>query len=119
MSNMENENEFNLPRVGYTPIDTVAMEGQMFRGMGDSSRDKSLFVRIMSILIFLFLFFIPGIGLSLMLYSMISQFMIAPSTDSTDMIVSILGFIFAILACLFFLSIGIFGIRANIIKKRK
>lgn len=58
----ETESQFGLPKVDNTPTGLVEMEGSFFRGMTNSS-SKPLWVRVLSVIFFIFCFVIPGIFL--------------------------------------------------------
>jgi hypothetical protein len=88
------KDNFGVPRVSYDPIETLHMEGALFRNISDPKREKSLFVRIMSIFISTFWLLFPGLAiLSVSLYEIVgfisSGFV---SKDDVDFYAYILGF---------------------------
>ena len=107
---------FGLPRVSYDPMETINMEGRMFRGMVDPTRERSLFVRIMTILICLFVFLLPGLFiLSYFIYTII-QLETSNVSDMSEYISSGAGLIILASMSLLFIGVGFAGIKANIKK---
>ena len=65
LSNMNPEkNNFGLPEVDNTPTGLLNMQGDMLRGMTDNSKERSLFVRILTIFFSLVILLIPGLLLA-------------------------------------------------------
>jgi len=96
------EKNFGIPKVGYTPMDTVQMEGAMFRGMGNNKTKRPLIVRIGIIFLALMIFITPSL---IIIYSLIY--------NSTVNLAALITFL---LFSILFLTIGIKLIYSNIKK---
>jgi len=122
MSNTNNDkgktDDFGLPKVSYDPLETIGMEGNMFRGMTDTQRNRSLFVRVISVFVCFFMFLLPGSCSLMWTIYMIATFNTAHYASATDYAVGITAMIFAVCVSLLCIGAGYVGIRANI-RKRK
>lgn len=109
----KNKNEFNieLPKVDSTPMGIIGMEGDVFRGITDTTRHKSLFVRIVSIFFCLFLMVLPGLfGLGLFAFTLLPLF-----ASYTTIEYIIWGFVFLFMCSMMVVLViaGLKGIWAN------
>ena len=70
----EKENNFGMTAVNYTPLGSIAMEGDCFRGMAEK-KPKPAWVRIFSIIFASIAFVMPGIlAIFFLLYLIINDF---------------------------------------------
>ena len=114
MSAEKNQNNFGVPKVSYDPMETIGMEGGIFRGMTDPKKNKSLFVRVISIALSVMFFLLPGIaGLILFSYILFSL-QTMPPAQSSEYLVLIAGSVFLVLFSVLFMWAGCLGIKANI-----
>jgi hypothetical protein len=102
------KNDFGLPKVGYTPMDTAQMEGMLFKNMAHSNKKRPL-IKIGIIGLSLLIFIIPS---SAIIYNQISFLIFESKYPTTDIIETILYSSFALI----FLTVGIKIIYSNIKK---
>ena len=55
-----NPEQFGVPNPGYTPMKTIEMEGELFRGI-TKRKPRTLFLRISMIVFSVLFFIIPGL----------------------------------------------------------
>ena len=116
MNKKIDKKDFGLPNNSYDPIETINMEGRLFRSISDPKVKKSLFVRIMSVFLFSIVFFIPGLGLlCFSIYEIIGLISSGiSSSNGADLFVNIAGFSIIALLGTFLMIIGVKVIRANV-----
>jgi hypothetical protein len=104
MKQDKNQDNFGLPNVGYGPMETIEMEGNMFRSMKNKQKTKLL--RVSSILSALFILILPGVTMLTIIYS--SYF----SSEATNNVFSDLFLL--LLSSLFGLALLLGGIKVII-----
>jgi hypothetical protein len=107
-SNESINQKLGLPKVGYTPMDTVEMEGAMFRSMSDKRYKKSLLLRISIITFSALIFILPEIIIIYLAISTLLEKLASP-------IEKLAGLSWILFSLLFF-SIGTKIIYSNIKK---
>ena len=55
-------NNFGIPTVDNSPMGIIGMEGNMYRGMTDIKSNRSLFTRIIALLVSAIILVVPGLG---------------------------------------------------------
>ena len=119
MGNTSDKNEFGLPIASYDPMKSILMEGQMFRGIGDDSRERSLFLRVVTILFCLLFFLLRGIFLVISLFNLLLGIDSSKITDTNDYVLLGSALIGCGLVSILFVGAGYKGIRANIKRRHK
>ena len=105
----EKEKNFGMTAVDYTPLGSIAMEGDGFRGMAEKRKAKSKWVRVFSIIFASIAFVVPGIlAIFLLLFLTIN--------DSGFNIQTILGTLFFLGFIFLYLGVGFKIISANLKK---
>ncbi len=91
-NNFNDPIDIDLPKTGYTPVDTVGMEAALFKGMGSKSSKRSLGLRIAIIILSSIFFVIPGIALTYL-----SILIIFDKTEEMPLLIKILSILIGIL----------------------
>jgi small neutral amino acid transporter SnatA (MarC family) len=105
--------KMDMSEASYDPIKTIEMEGEMFRNMGHTQKQRSTYVRLAIIFFSLLIFVVPGLTIFTILAVAISRDLISIFRLNGAVVV------FGILISILYTACGIKAIYNNLSLSKK